>query len=358
MHRKGVEAVVAIVLLLMMTVSAAGIAYVWTSSIQKDVQETGTAQTQKLVEQASSCMSIDSVSGRNVYLRNCGDGTITGSSVLVYIDGIPANGSLSPAAISEGDLGIITLSGIWNLAYGKHTLKVTNGQADVSKNVVAEVNTNGLVGYWTFDEGAGTVAGDSSGNVNIGTIVDNEGDQWVEGKFIKALNFDSIDDRVEIRGSQPSIENVTDDGNSFTFQIWFKPSGLPQSTNDGYIFFRTGQHEGIYHSKASGELRAIVWYNDGTNLPISTGINLQTGTWYHLTMTVDEINNQFKLYMDGKQVGSTATITKPLRDYASATYYVGGGGAGNTYRAYGAADDIKLYSKVVTPDDVIYLRGA
>src|ERR1700728_2906074 len=46
--------------------------------------------------------------------------------------------------------------------------------ADVSSSL-----SNGLVGYWTFDEGSGTTANDSSGNGNNGTLATSQ--TWVTG---------------------------------------------------------------------------------------------------------------------------------------------------------------------------------
>ena len=53
----------------------------------------------------------------------------------------------------------------------------------IAGNVSAE-----LVGYWNFDEGAGTVAVDSSGYGNDGTL--NGDPQWVPGQLGSALDFD------------------------------------------------------------------------------------------------------------------------------------------------------------------------
>ena len=53
----------------------------------------------------------------------------------------------------------------------------------------------GLVAEWHFDEGAGSVVEDSSGNGNDGVIY---GATWVEGKFGKALSFDGVDDNLEV----------------------------------------------------------------------------------------------------------------------------------------------------------------
>ena len=53
-----------------------------------------------------------------------------------------------------------------------------------------------LVGHWTFDEGQGTTAYDSSGNDHHGTL---QGDpQWVTGYIGGALELDGTDDYVEV----------------------------------------------------------------------------------------------------------------------------------------------------------------
>ncbi|MDP2933123.1 MAG: LamG domain-containing protein, partial [bacterium] len=48
----------------------------------------------------------------------------------------------------------------------------------------------GLVGYWSFNDGNGTQAGDSSGNGNTGTLSGATIPTWVDGKRGKALSFD------------------------------------------------------------------------------------------------------------------------------------------------------------------------
>ena len=56
----------------------------------------------------------------------------------------------------------------------------------------AKIDSNTVVGMWLFDKGEGEIAEDSSGNNNDITL--NNGVQWVDGQFNKALSFDGIDD--------------------------------------------------------------------------------------------------------------------------------------------------------------------
>ncbi|MBU6320943.1 hypothetical protein KGO04_00145 [Patescibacteria group bacterium] len=56
-------------------------------------------------------------------------------------------------------------------------------------------NNLGLVGYWNFDEGSGTVAHDRSGQGNNGTLVNAP--TWVKGKVNGALSFNGTNQCVD-----------------------------------------------------------------------------------------------------------------------------------------------------------------
>ncbi len=59
----------------------------------------------------------------------------------------------------------------------------------------------GLIAHWSFNEGFGFTANDSSGNGNTGTLVN--GPAWVDGKLGKALDFSGSNDYVLIPSQRP-----------------------------------------------------------------------------------------------------------------------------------------------------------
>ena len=65
----------------------------------------------------------------------------------------------------------------------------------ISVNVATAVDPD-PVGWWKFDDGAGTVALDSSGNGNHGTIFGDP--QWIAGQLDGALQLDGTGDYVEL----------------------------------------------------------------------------------------------------------------------------------------------------------------
>ena len=86
-----------------------------------------------------------------------------------------------------------------------------------------ELNT-GLLGHWTFDEGSGNTAGDSSGNEKHGALVpvSPDGPGWTtEGRLDGALEFDGVDDYVDFG----DVLNDIDIQIPFTVSTWVKTSG-------------------------------------------------------------------------------------------------------------------------------------
>ena len=74
------------------------------------------------------------------------------------------------------------------------------------------------IGRWWFDEGAGIIAYDSARS-NHGTLIN--GPTWTTGQIGGALQFDGVDDYVEIPNS--SSLQVT---NAITVAVWAKTSSF------------------------------------------------------------------------------------------------------------------------------------
>jgi hypothetical protein len=75
-----------------------------------------------------------------------------------------------------------------------------------NKNLINQAQ--GLVGYWSFDEGSGNIARDYSGNGNNGTLYNfnfTATSGWVDGKVGKALSFDGVDDYVNVGNPSSSL---------------------------------------------------------------------------------------------------------------------------------------------------------
>lgn len=166
---KGLSAIIAIIMLLLITVALAGSAYVWIVGTTTSLTTTGTQATQQVTTGMLAQMKVESAAGRSIYVRNTGKGTIENASLSVYIDDLRLGHSLSPLTLAENQVGELTLTDLWQLSLGKHTLKITTPSLQLQQAVEATPHSS-VVGAWKMDEGSGTTASDSSGYGNDGTI--------------------------------------------------------------------------------------------------------------------------------------------------------------------------------------------
>jgi len=111
-----------------------------------------------------------------------------------------------------------------------------------ANHAIADLN-DGLVGYWTFDEGGGGTAHDSSGYGNDGTL---SGAGWIVGLSGTALAFDGIDDYVQVSDSA-SLDLTS----AFTIEVWVKPHFVAPSSEDVKIW--TGPSPGAKTTQVTTE---------------------------------------------------------------------------------------------------------
>jgi len=136
--------------------------------------------------------------------------------------------------------------------------------------------------------------------------------------------------------------------NTHTYECWIKLLGTPPGAYDGYLFGRSGYHEGIMHYKASNNIIGVItWYNDSTNTGMTyTGA---LNTWYHVVYVADVEASMRYLYINGV-VQSSATLTKQLRQYTSA-YCIGA--ASVDYASNSIVSTARAYNRALTAAEVL-----
>ena len=280
---KAISSIIATLLMLVITIALAGFAYSYISG-------TFTAKTAEIIS------VVDSF-GDTVTVSNSGTGPI--SNLKVTLDGTSSN------------------------------------------NYIIYMQEPSLVGHWRMDEGSGTIAGDSSGNGNTGTLTN--GPTWAPGKYGNAVNFDGTNDYISVPDAT-SLKPST-----ITVAFWTKLNsqaafGVPvmktttSSWNDGYGFHNRG-----------GSNEFTWWTNNyqGTNRFVTAPI-FSLGTWHHVAGTFDTSSGA-KLYIDGVQAGTTATNTTALTNSNSALG-IGFATGGNYWN--GLIDEVRIYHRALTGQEI------
>ncbi|MDO8518422.1 MAG: LamG-like jellyroll fold domain-containing protein [bacterium] len=206
-------------------------------------------------------------------------------------------------------------------------------------------------GFWRFEEGSGTVISDFSNGGSGGTLTPGSGG-FVSGVGNTptgqgyALQLDGVATNVQITPST-ALSKITNPGTpGFTVAVWFKASGLPPSSNDGYIVFRQGVHEGLAMRKATGNFLGVLWLNAlSTQFMVDTGININDAKWHYLAMSVNDGKKIMTLYLDGRIVSSTSYSASGTLSAYSSIYMIGGNPPG--YMAYGIVDNAMFFGQPI-----------
>jgi hypothetical protein len=202
-----------------------------------------------------------------------------------------------------------------------------------------------LIGWWTFDEGAGTTAGDSSGHGYHGTLLSDPA--WVSGVLGGALEFDGDDDEITL----PIVLPVG--SSSCTFAAWIKvprigAGGLDSGERIGILLGNYSDSPNTnWELHAAGEMR--MWWNGG-EVDARGTTDLRDNTWHHIAWVRDKDAKAFFLYIDGRQEAKTATVGTDIT--FNTTHRIGGDNRGSPPNFHGLADDLQLYSRALSQDEV------
>lgn len=219
---------------------------------------------------------------------------------------------------------------------------------------VYEIGTNldlanfarGLVGYWKFDEGSGTAAGDSSGNNNTGTLTN--GPTWTSGKVNGALSFNGSNNYIDAGGGS----SLDIDSNPVTLMAWVNTntivSGYAEIANRG-LSGTNGFGLVRYGSKIK-----IGWQGGGN---FNSSLAITTGQWYHVTSITNGAS--FKIYINGALDNATGAVnvvasTKnfiigAVRDSSDTSY---------TYYFNGLIDEIRVYKRILSAAEISAIYNA
>ncbi len=262
---------------------------------------------------------------------------------------------------------------VWNsasAANGPHTLTGTardtasnSATASVTVMVSNTVPVQGLVTYWTFDEGSGTTANDSSGSGNKGTLFNTP--TWTTGKLNGALSFQWS---KELRGSTPALNLAAT--RAVTVALWVNRT---YSNVSGHALFAdrlpttTIQRPVSDFSRmirpcaAEAECSSACMATRGTALKCYAQPG--SGVWHHLAVIFDKsqtATNEVSLYVDGvlqtaqSQAYSGSNNTN---NFASNPPVPLMSRAGTSEYAAGILDDFRVYNRALSAAEVQQLAA-
>jgi hypothetical protein len=252
-----------------------------------------------------------------------------------------------------------------SVSNGTHSVQAqawdTAGNTALSSAVSVQVQNvvmNGLVAYWTFDEGSGTQAADSSGQGNTATLLNGAG--WASGVVGSgALSFDGVNASASVADSS-SLE-ITGD---LTIALWIKHNALP-ATNSWMMYLWKGTNNqesygfGAYSDSSGCRLSfefldttgTLQYFSQGTGLPL-----VGTGSWVHVAVVLDHTHQQLLFFNHGQQV-SVSAMPQSMASMASPLVIGQQSMSGYTFPMNGLIDDLRIYNRALSASEVSALAA-
>ena len=203
----------------------------------------------------------------------------------------------------------------------------------------------GLIAYWSFQEGCGTSVRDRSGNAYHGIL--SGGGTWQPGVLDNSLLLDGIDDRIDLGNSliNPSgdwsfVCWVRSDTPFSGTDVLLQKKGAPESFADFKLHLSNGS-PGLSEAPAFG------------NPPGSGALGKVDGdgNWHHVATTYNGID--LKYYIDGTMKSFHTQVWGYVNGAAGPTT-IGAKPTGTDFFA-GSIDEMALYNRVLTDDEITTL---
>ena len=206
--------------------------------------------------------------------------------------------------------------------------------------------TDGLVLYMPLDEGSGKTTEDKSKTKAKGEV---KGAKWVDGKFGKALQFESSAEHVLVPDDKAyHIEE------EITQAAWVWLERLPSA------------HAIVFGTREGGGGRNIGFgygMNPGNGIKVWTNgkgggfkdINdnktrLKTKQWYYLAYThTDDDNGMVKIYVDGKVTHEEESNNPVLPAGAPDAVQIGTW-SGEAWP--GIVDEVRMWNRILSDDEI------
>lgn len=242
------------------------------------------------------------------------------------------------------------------------TMTATNSQGDVTSQVSVDLLTPsepGLIAHWKVGEAPGETEGTS--------LISESGEGFI-GTFVGNPTFDTTDPAPAAGGSTASL--VFDGANSWvdvlnfngiggssprTLAFWFKGPGTQQNANATLIGWGPGGTGMRFDTRIQGLSNGFIRTEVAGSGSNGTA-TIDDGEWHHCAIVLDpdvgtSIGN-ILFYIDGISDPLSVVGTTPIDSGTNVNFRIGASRSLALRSLTGKMDDIRLYDRVLTPEQI------
>ncbi|HEY4414673.1 MAG TPA: LamG-like jellyroll fold domain-containing protein, partial [Verrucomicrobiae bacterium] len=253
---------------------------------------------------------------------------------------------------------------------GSYTVQLTNADGGASATaslsvltaspVVTQILSNNPTGYWHLNETTGPTAYDATGSLDgtgEGGIV--FGVPGVTTPPFNGFGTDNLAAQFNGTDADISVPGFNLTTTNFTITGWVRCNGA-QVSYSGLMFSRSsGYGTGLMMANNGNNLELRYgWNDDGGDYNFSTHLNLPTnGMWAFIALTIEP--NRAIVYLATNSVLQSATnnVTNSGRTF-NGNFYFGSDPNGSSRRLNGALDEIAIYNRTLSQQQLGQLLSA
>ncbi|MCA1217258.1 LamG-like jellyroll fold domain-containing protein [Streptomyces sp. 8L] len=208
------------------------------------------------------------------------------------------------------------------------------------------------VDTWSFDEGSGNSAADGAG-AHPATL-SSAGSSWSDlARAGKSLAVDGITGYASASGTG------LDTTKSFSISGWAR---LTDDAHNGVVAAQAGTNGSSFALYYSTSYKAWIFNRYATDATAPTIVRSVStsapavGVWTHLMGVYDAQAQTIQLYVNGLPQGDPVAFTTPWK--ATGSLQIGRGQYGGSYTDYfpGQIDDVRLWNRIMSSDEVADLQ--
>jgi prepilin-type N-terminal cleavage/methylation domain-containing protein len=209
-------------------------------------------------------------------------------------------------------------------------------------------NPTGLVGYWNFEEGAGSSTVDQSGNGNAG-VWSGSTPYYTSGRVGSyAGQFNGTDDVVTVSSS--NTLNITQ---AVTIAGWVYWRGMPDTAIHRIVDKNTKNYTlAIYGSNNATNPDKLIFAINNFTIGAYATFPVSTNNWYYVVGTYD--GTAARLYINGSFNSQGAGIANIQTSALPLT--IGWAGTGINFN--GLIDDVRIYNRALSAAEIQALYNA
>ena len=211
----------------------------------------------------------------------------------------------------------------------------------------AEVDLPVPTALWSMNDAAATTRITDSGGLNLhGTAKQNTSLLTAAGKFGTAIAFNGTSDFVSCGNNAALLPAA------WSVSAWVR---CEDTANPTLLSF--GNYRAVIklQNNGAGKPAIIMGAGNYRMFDAAAWTKLKDGQWHHVVFTLPGTEQaaiqSAQMYLDGAAVSAVATVASSAQN-AKTELFLGNTDAAGTQRFKGAMDEVRLYNRALTLDEI------